>query len=94
MPTNNEISKTGRQYADYTASGLDTVSPLSCEAKVRLLTAYHDTTAEYAAAVGEMTRFHISAELLERLRGIAEEARKASEAARLKLDRHITEHGC
>lgn len=73
---------------------LDTVSPLSCEEKVRLLTAYNDTTADYAAAVGEMTRFHISAELLERLRVIAEKARKASEVARLELDRHIKEHGC
>ena len=65
-----------------------------CEEKVRLLTAYHDATAEYSAAVGDMARFHISTDLLKRLRGIAEEGRKASEAARLELDQHIAEHGC
>jgi hypothetical protein len=67
-----------------------------CEQKQKLITAYSDSIAGYAAAVNDLhiTRRKSLKKDYERLRLLAEDARETVEGARLALDWHTQEHGC
>jgi hypothetical protein len=65
-----------------------------CEERARLLVEYQNLMQVYAEAIGRLTIKYISQLEYERRSQAAEKGRQDSIAARERLDRHISEHGC
>jgi hypothetical protein len=67
---------------------------IPCEEKLRLLVEYQRMTQVHSAAVAEMALKPTGHIEFPFLREAAEKARRASTAARHRLELHIAEHGC
>jgi hypothetical protein len=67
-----------------------------CEEKYRLLDLFKAAVASYSIAVADLdlTRGKASKGDYDRLVGLSNVARKASESARLALEQHVAAHGC
>jgi hypothetical protein len=67
-----------------------------CNEQTLLLNVYRAKVAAYSAALDDLslTRDKIPKEDYDLLAAAMEQARAASEVARLSLDRHTQEHGC
>jgi hypothetical protein len=69
---------------------------MSCEEKAHLAQRYETATARFAAAVRQLQQ-QIGTSTkgeYERLQRLSDEARVASEQARLALEEHIAAHNC
>jgi hypothetical protein len=68
----------------------------NCEEKQRLRERYNEAAVQYAAAVNAVmsNRGKVGQEEYARIRGIVDETRNASRAARTVLENHKHEHGC
>jgi hypothetical protein len=68
----------------------------TCEELSKLLAAYRRAVAHYNTAVEAMEAASetVSREEYHRMRGYVEQSRMISEQARIKLDQHLSEHGC
>lgn len=67
-----------------------------CDEKEKLLAAYQSATQAFADSVAQL-HAKIGTSLLseyQALQGVSEEARLASERARLALEQHIASHRC
>jgi hypothetical protein len=69
---------------------------MPCKERTLLLNVYRTKVAAYSAAVDDLsvTRDKIPKEDYDLLAAVMEQARAASEVARLALDRHTQAHGC
>jgi hypothetical protein len=69
---------------------------VECEERDRLLLAFQTSVNGYSAAVDELQQFRSIAmkSAYEDLKSISEDARIRCETDRLKLERHMLEHGC
>jgi hypothetical protein len=65
-----------------------------CNEYRRLFDAYQEATAEYTQSVGALSRTAAGSSQFTALWRACENARIASEQARIALDTHIAEHGC
>ena len=69
---------------------------LGCDERARLLNEYNSATMAFSASVAELVQkpgTTLEGEY-KRLKNAADQARIATEQARLNLEKHIAEHGC
>jgi len=87
-----------RDEAAHAPTGQPMVTPHteSCTTKTRLLAEWHDAAKAYSKSVAELATQigELSQGDYERVKQVAERARKLSGAAKARLDGHIVEHGC